>query len=163
MNRPFGILLFLLCATLLGCQKSTKNVYANISGTVSFNGQPIQKGLITFAVEGLPPTTMDIIDGKFDGQAIVGSNKITVSARRKAAAVPGVKGGAAAQKNADTQLKGYMKFKAEAGQYGGPPKDYDPTMVEYIPSEWNQDSKQMRVVEAGAANEFKFDIRGEKK
>lgn len=163
MNRPFGILLFLFLVTLIGCQKGDRQVYANISGTVTFNGQPIQKGLITFAVEGRPPTTMDIIDGKFDGQAIVGSNKVTVSARRKAASVPGAMGGAASQKDADTQLKGYMKFKAEAGQFGGPPKDYDPTMVEYIPADWNQDSKQMRVVEAGAANEFKFDIRSEKK
>lgn len=163
MNRPIGIFLFLLFATFLGCQKSAKNVYANISGTVTFNGQPIQKGLITFAVEGLPPTTLDITDGKFDGQAIVGSNKITVSARKKAATVPGAKGGAAAQKDADTQLKGYMKFKAEAGQFGGPPKDYDPTMIEYIPPEWNQHSTQMRVVEAGAANEFKFDIKSDKK
>jgi len=163
MNRPFGILLFLLFATLIGCQKSDRQVYANISGTVTFNGQPIQKGLITFSVEGRPPTTMDIIDGKFDGQAIVGNNKITVSARKKAASVPGAKGGSASQKDADTQLKGYMKFKAEPGQYGGPPKDYDPTMVEYIPSDWNQDSKQSRVVEAGAANEFKFDIRSDKK
>lgn len=163
MNRLLGCLLFFFLAMFVGCQQGDRQVYANISGTVTFNGQPIPKGLITFAVEGRPPTTMDITDGKFDGQAIVGSNKITVSARKKAASVPGAKGGAASQKDAETQLKGYMKFKAEPGQFGGPPKDYDPTMIEYIPPEWSQNSTQMRVVEAGAVNEFKFDIKGEAK
>ena len=33
-------------------------------------------------------------------------------------------------------------------------------MVEYIPAEWGTESKQMRVVEAGAANDFQFDIKG---
>jgi len=34
--------------------------------------------------------------------------------------------------------------------------------VEYIPPEWGVQSKQMRVVEAGATNEFKFEITGPK-
>jgi hypothetical protein len=165
MNRPIGICLFLILATIIGCQQGDRQVYANVSGTVTYNGQPIEKGKITFSVEGRPPTTMDIVDGKFSGQAMVGSNKVSVSARRKATKGGQVLGGAASAKDAESQMKGYMnvKFKGAPGEYGGPPKDYDPTMVEYIPTEWNQDSTQMRVIEAGAINELKFDIKGDVK
>jgi hypothetical protein len=160
MNRFLRLLPFLLLATAVGCQKGDKLAYANVKGKVTYNGKPIAKGQITFALEGRPPSTMDIEDGKYTGQAMVGSNKVSVSARKKVAAVPKAKGGAVAAKDADTQMKGYMKFKAGKGEFGGPPLDYDPTLVEYIPAEWNTQSKQMRVVEAGAPNEFDFDIKG---
>jgi hypothetical protein len=52
-----------------------------------------------------------------------------------------------------------MKLK-KAGEFGGPPIDYDPTMVEYIPPEWGIQSNQMRVVESGGANNFDFEIKG---
>src|SRR5262245_12804781 len=131
MNRPLRyLLLFLHLATVVGCQRGDKPTYANVKGSVMFNGKPIDKGQITFALEGRPPSTMDIVDGKFAGQAMVGSNKVSVSARRKSAT-------ASLPKSADVQIKGYQaKFKANPGEVGGPPIDYDPTMVEYIPPEW---------------------------
>ena len=153
MNRLLGLLPFLILVMAVGCH-GNKPVYANVKGTVTFNGKPIEKGLITFAVEGKPPATSDIVDGKFSGQAMVGSNKVTVSAKKKTAAPPKL------DKHADAQIKGYMKFKAGPGEFGGPPLDYDPTLVEYIPPEWGTQSKQMRVVEAGAPNEFDFAIKG---
>jgi hypothetical protein len=153
MNRPLGCLLFLLLATVVGCQRE-KQTYANVKGTVTFNGKPIEKGQIIFALEGGPPSAADIVDGKFSGQAMVGSNKIIVSAKRKSPTPPVL------DPHAKTQIEGYMKFKAGPGKFGGPPADYDPSMVEYIPAEWNTRSTQMRVVEAGAANEFEFNIRG---
>ncbi len=155
MNRSLGFLLFLILATVVGCQKGDKQTYANVKGTVTFNRKPIEKGQITFALEGRPPSTMDIVDGKFSGQAMVGSNKVSVSARKKSANPPKL------TKDAEAQIKGYQeKFKAAPGEFGGPPADYDPTMVEYIPPEWGTQSTQMRVVETGAANEFQFDIKG---
>jgi hypothetical protein len=160
MNRPLQFLLFLILATVIGCQQGDKQTYANVKGTVTFNGKPIDKGKITFAVEGRAPSTMDIVDGTFSGQAMVGSNKVSVSARRKAATPPQVRGGAAAAKDAEAQISGYMKFRGEKGEFGGPPIDYDPTMVEYIPPEWGTQSTQMRVVEAGVANDFEFIIKG---
>jgi hypothetical protein len=163
MNRPLGLLLCLVLATVVGCQKGDKPTYANVKGTVTYNGKPIEKGQITFALEGRPPSTMDIVDGKFSGQAMVGSNKVSVSAKKKVATPPPVKGGAAAAKDAQSQIKGYMKFKAAKGEFGGPPLDYDPTMVEYIPPAWGIHSTQMREVKAGAANEFQFDIKGPSK
>jgi hypothetical protein len=162
MNRPLGILLFLILATVVGCQRGDKPSYANVKGTVTFNGKPIEKGQITFAMEGRPPSTMDIDDGKFNGQAMVGSNKVSVSAKKKVAVAPQIKGGAGEAKHAQTQMKGYMEkqFKGAPGEFMGPPIDYDPTMVDYIPLEWGLQGKQTRVVEAGSANEFEFNIKG---
>src|SRR6266852_8687545 len=160
MNRLLGFFLFLILATVVGCQQGSKQTHANVTGKVTFNGKPIEKGQITFALEGRPPSTMDIVDGKFAGEAMVGSNKVSVSARKKVATPPRVKGSAAAAKDAEAQIKGYMKFKAAKGEFGGPPLDYDPTMVEYIPPEWGPHSTQMRVIEAGKTNEFDFDIKG---
>jgi len=162
MNRPLRFLVFFILAPVVGCGPGgEKLTYANVKGTVTYNGKPIDKGQITFAVEGRPPSSIDIVDGKFAGQAMVGSNKVSVSARKKAATQPQVKGGAAAAKDADAQIKGYMNMKEKKpGEFGGPPIDYDPTMVEYIPPEWGPHSTQMRVVEAGAANDFQFEIKG---
>ena len=158
MNRPLGLLLlFLLLATVVGCQRGDKLAYANVKGTVTFNGKPIEKGQITFAIEGRPPSTMDIVDGKFSGSAMVGQNRVMVSAKRKGTAPIVAKGA----KDADAQIKGYMDKKK--GEFGGPPMYYDPTMVDYIPQEWGMASRQTRVVEAGAGNKFEFDIKGAEK
>ena len=159
MNRPLRFLLFLILATVVGCQQREKQSYATVKGTVTFNGKPIEKGQITLALEGRPPSTMDIVDGKFDGQAMVGSNKVSISAKKKVATPPQVKGGSAAAKDADAQIKGYMKWKAP-GEFGGPPLDYDPTMVEYIPPEWGSESRQKRQVEPIPTNEFDIVITG---
>jgi len=139
---------------VLGCQGGDKPNYANVKGTVTYNGKPIEKGKITFAIEGRPPSTIDIVDGKFTGQAMIGSNKVSVSAKRKTATAANL------PKEAKAQIEGYTKMRGQNGEYGGPPIDYDPTMVEFIPPEWGAVSTQMRVVEAGATNEFEFDIRG---
>jgi hypothetical protein len=161
MKRLLGLLLVLLLATGVACQKGEKLAYANVKGTVNYNGKQIEKGQITFALEGRPPSTMDIVDGKFAGSAMVGQNKVSVSARRKSATGPQAKGGGAAgATDHDAQVKGYMKFKGKPGEFGGPPADYDPTMVDYIPPEWGTHSTQMRVVEAGAPNDFQFEIKG---
>jgi hypothetical protein len=158
--------LVILLATVVGCQPSDKPAYVGVKGKVTFNGKPIEKGQITFAVEGRAPSTMDVVDGKFAGEAMVGSNKVSVSARKKTATPPWVKSGAvaakggAAARDAEAQIKGYMKFKAGKGEFGGPPLDYDPTMVEYIPPEWGVHSTQMRMVEPGKTNDFEFDIKG---
>ena len=140
---------------------------SSADGTVTFNAKPIEKGQITFAVEGRALSTMDIVGGKFAGEAMVGSNKVSVSAKKKVATPPWTKSGAvpakvsaAAARDAEAQIKGYMKFKAGKGEFGGPPLDYDPTMVEYIPPEWGMHSTQLRTVEAGKTNEFEFDIKG---
>jgi hypothetical protein len=152
MNRLFPVLIFLILATVVGCQ-GDKLSYANVKGTVTFNGTPLDRGQITFAVEGRPPTTMDIVDGKFSGQAVVGSNRISVSARKKAATQPKL------STDAEAQIKGYKEYMRGKGKGGSDP-DFDPSSVDYIPPDWGTQSKQMRVIEAGATNELEFDIKG---
>jgi hypothetical protein len=152
MKHPLRFFLFLILASVVGCQQREKQAYANVKGTVTFDGKPIEKGQITFALEGRPPSTMDVVDGKFSGQAMVGSNKISVSAKKKSATALKL------PKEAEIQIKGYQeKMKREIGQ---PPVDFDPSMVEYIPPEWGQHSTHMQVVEAGMTNEFEFEIKG---
>jgi hypothetical protein len=155
MNRLFGFFLVALIATVVGCEKSEKLSYANVSGTVNYNGKPIEKGQIVFSVAGYPPTVSDIVDGKYTGQAVIGSNRVSVSAKKKGTA-PAIQGAAQA-KNAETQRKGYMKKLADEGT---PVADADPSMVDYIPAEWGTESKQTRVVEAGAPNKFDIEIKG---
>jgi hypothetical protein len=122
---------------------------------VTFNGKPIEKGQITFATDGRAPSTMDIIDGEFNGQAMVGTNKVSVSAMKKTANAK------ALPKEAISQIKGYQqKFKDQPSTGGGTINEFDPTMVDYIPPEWGTQSKETRVIEAGGANEFEFHIKG---
>src|SRR5205814_996135 len=116
---------------------------------------PISKGTITFAVAGRPPSTMDIDDGKFNGQAMVGENRVSVSAKKRSANAPKL------PPEAQKYMKGYQdKFKEMPGQDAGSISDNDPSMVDYIPKEWGMlGSKQTRMVESGLTNEFEFPIK----
>jgi len=113
MNRPLVFLLFLLLATVVGCQGKPR--YTNVKGTVTFNGKPIDKGEIFFTVEGQTPSSMDIVDGKYTGQAMVGSNRVSVSARKKSGSAPKLPPAAQAQ------IKGYKEWMRGKGQGGDPP------------------------------------------
>ena len=53
--------------------------------------------------------------------------------------------------------KGYIENK---GGGGGTSAPFDPTMEDYIPPEWGKSSRQVRVVEAGAPNNFDIIIKG---
>jgi hypothetical protein len=154
MNRFLLKFLFLSMVALVGCNgNSPKQSYASVSGTVTFNGAPLEKGTITFSIPGFPPTSTEIIDGKFAGQAMVGTNTISISAKKKGKGFA-LRGDAA--RDAETQRKGYLKKFEEEGT----PIDHDPTLVEIIPEEWNTKSQQKRIVEAGVDNKFEFIIKG---
>ena len=151
MKRLLGSILFLLLVTVVGCGQSGSPKYANVKGKVTLNGKPIEKGQITFVVQGQAPSTMLISDGTYSGQAMIGVNNVSVSAMKHSATAAPV------PKAAQIQIKGYMEKKK--GEPGGPTGDYDPNLVESIPPEWGSHSKETRVVEAGAANEFDIDIK----
>jgi len=141
-------------AAVIGCSGGDGVKYTKVKGTVKYNGKPVEKGFIIFKVEGMPPSSIDIVDGEFHGQAMVGTNKVSVSALKKAAAGSGPKMDA----HAKTQSQGYRKFKREDG---GAPTEFDPTtMVDYIPPEWGARSTHTMVVEAGAPNDFTITIKG---
>jgi len=154
MNRFSGFLFCLILAMVVGCEQHEKLKYANVKGSVTFGGKPLEKGQVTFAVAGLPPSSMEVVDGKFAGTAMVGENIVAVSAKRKsAAAVPRLPPGAKAQMEG---YKEYMRGKTASGDV----PEMDLTSVETIPPEWSSKSKQMRVVEGGRTNEFDIDIKG---
>jgi hypothetical protein len=135
-----------------GCGSSGPIPYANVSGTVTYNGQPLTKGQITFFTDGRPPSAIEIVDGKYAGQAMVGSNRIQISAYRKTNKERPLP---------DTARKQYEAYQAmNKGGGGGASDQFDPGMEDYIPPEWGRESKQVRVVEAGAANKFDFDVKG---
>ena len=151
MNKLHVSIPFLILLTVVGCGGGDKPQYANVKGKVTFNGKPIEKGQITFAMDGRAPSTMTIVDGEFNGQAMVGTNKISISAMKKTATAPSL------PKAAQTQIKGYQKYKREDQ---GTSSEYDASMVEYIPPEWGAQSKETRVIEAGTTNEIEIHIKG---
>ena len=138
---------------VVGCGKDDgAPAYTNVSGTVTYNGKPLEKGIITFSTDGRPPSAMDVVDGKFAGQAMVGSNKVAVSAFRKSSKERKIPA------SAQAQYKAYQAMNK--GGASGTSEQFDPTMEDYIPAEWGQESKQIRVVEPGGANNFQFEIKG---
>jgi hypothetical protein len=154
MNRSLALVPFLVLVTVAGCQRGDKSQFANVKGKVTYNGSPIEKGEIAFTHEGQPPMTMKIVDGAFNGQAMVGRNKVAVTAWKKNPTAA-----RRLSEHAQIQMRGYQeKFKHE--KKGGPISEYDPTTVNYIPPEWGAQSKETRVVEAGSANDFEFDVKG---
>jgi hypothetical protein len=143
--------LALALAVVVGCGKSDGRTYANVSGTVTYNGKPLEKGQITFQIVGMPHTAADIVDGKYTGQAAVGSNRVAIAAFRKATkerALP------------ETAKKQYAAYQAlNKGGGGGSLPQFDPSMEDYIPEDYGKESKQFRVVEPGQ-NTFDFNIKG---
>jgi hypothetical protein len=137
---------------VVGCGKKDAPAYAAVSGTVMYNGSPLAKGQITFQTDGRPPTMADIVDGKYAGQAMVGSNKVSIAAFRKAAKQRELPPGA------QKQVEAYRAMNKGGG--GGSSEQFDPSMEDYIPGEYGRESKQVRVVEAGAPNTFDFNIKG---
>jgi hypothetical protein len=123
-----------------------------VSGTVTYNGQPLPKGQITFSTEGRQPSMIEIVDGKFAGQAMIGSNRVMVSAFRTTSKE---------RQYPDTAKKQIEAYRAMNKGGGGESSDqFNPTMEDYIPPEWGRGSKQVRVIEAGGQNKFEFEIKG---
>jgi hypothetical protein len=146
----------LAIGVVVGCgAKNPAPSYANVSGTVTYNGKPLEKGIITFATDGRQPTIADIVDGKYTGQAMVGSNKVSIGAYRKATKERKLPA------TAQQQYKAYQEMNKGGG--GGTLEQFDPSMEDYIPEDYGKASKQIRVVEAGAPNVFDFNIKDIKK
>jgi hypothetical protein len=160
MSR-FSIGILAIAVGVCGCDSNKPPAYTSVSGTVELDGRPLEKGTIAFTTDGRPPSVMDIVDGRFVGQAMVGSNKVTISSKRKKAS--------AAAKNPGTAaiIEGYKKMQEQRAAQGGGGGggSYDTSamdMEEIIPKDYSGDSKQIRVVEAGGQNKFDFLIKSGK-
>jgi len=51
---------------------------AQVKGTVSLDGKPMQKGEVMLSVTAQPPKTLEIKNGTFEGEVFVGKNSIEV-------------------------------------------------------------------------------------
>src|SRR5262249_3663236 len=133
---------------VVGCGTKDEPSYANVSGTVTYDGKPLDKGQITFGIPGRPPSEADIVDGKYTGQAMVGKNRIQISAYRKSA-----KQKKLPTESAQKQMEAYQRLnKSGGGMKEG--DRFDPSMEDYIPDDYGKESRQFRVVEAGGQNVF---------
>jgi hypothetical protein len=137
---------------MMSCSKDGAPSYAKVSGTVTYNGQPLPRGQITFSLEGRPPTMVEIVDGKYSGQAMIGSNRVQIAAFRKRTTERKL------PETAKKQIEAYQALNKSGG--GQSSDQFDPSMEDYIPPDWGQDSKQIRVVEKSGQNSFDFDIKG---
>lgn len=143
MRRACGILVGLVgFAVLSGCGGDPQGRQP-ISGTVSLDGAPVEKGNINFTpVDTAPTSTGGPIEaGKFSFERskglAAGKYRVKVNAPK-----PGTGG---------TVVEGAM------------PGDPVPPPVELIPPEWNTSSTQTVEVQTSGKNEFNFDIKSKAK
>lgn len=66
-----------------GCNSTKEPEVAEVSGKVELDGKPMPSGKIVFDQTGMPPDTLDVKDGKFEGKAKVGTAKVRISSYRQ--------------------------------------------------------------------------------
>lgn len=91
MNRQLSLLLLIsLLVVLAGCGGDNGPKLFRISGTVTFDGQPVKDGDILFVFEDskLGPDAGKIVDGKFSLMAKAGKTKVKITAARELAGKP---------------------------------------------------------------------------
>jgi hypothetical protein len=123
---------------LPGCGGPTDDLPREpISGTVKFDGQPLETGVITFmskSAKVITPASAMIRDGSFsiprESGPVPGTYTVVITANAGAITTPG----------------------AAPGQLGKFPK-------EIIPHQYNTNSTLIQEVKAGADNRFDFDLR----
>ncbi len=68
---------------LIGCKKDALNY--RVTGSVTFNGEPIPEGVINFIAEdsAVAPDSAKIVNGRYDARVKAGRKKIEVYAHRE--------------------------------------------------------------------------------
>lgn len=84
----FVVSFVFLCAAvaLAGCDKkapaAAKRV--RVTGSVTLDGKTVTVGNVAFDAEnGEPPAVFSVVDGKYEGVAAIGKNKVRIAATRK--------------------------------------------------------------------------------
>lgn len=134
--RRFVVSFALILATvaLAGCGKNaTASKRVRVNGSVSLDGKAVTVGTVVFDAEnGEPPGSFTIVDGKFEGVAAVGKNKVRIAATRKVS----------------------MKEKYKMDGPG-----YDEMVEEnMLPARYNDGSLTREVLESGD-NKFDFELK----
>src|SRR5689334_20819800 len=80
MNRlALAVCLGLAIGVNSGCSKGPPPIQiAKVKGTVNIDGKPVPTGEIHFGILGEAPRVSKIAEGKFEGEAPVGENKVEV-------------------------------------------------------------------------------------
>ncbi len=137
-----GTLAAALLVALTGCGggKPPEQAKAKVKGTITLDNKPLQTGKIVFdAANGQPPADMDILDGKFEGNAPVGKCKVQITSFKQ------------------------MTMKEKLEKEGKKPMDgpgYDqPMEVNLLPDRYNVKSEITREVFADKPNDFTFDLK----
>jgi hypothetical protein len=129
------ILVAVLAASLAGCDSGKKGGSITVSGTVKFNGDPIENGTITFlpADDKGAASSARITNGSYTIQTDPGAKKVSIMAEREV-------GGEAAE-----------QLRAE-GRDGVPTE-------QYLPPEFNSKTKLEYTVESGGGTKD-FELEG---
>lgn len=126
--KPLRTLLLLLLPVLFasGCKSGDGKV--DVSGTVTFNGKPVEEGTVQFVHTADTADTVTITNGKYATRIPPGSKKIVVHGYRK------------------------------TGEFLRDPTDKQsgyPVVENYIPSKFNQQSElTTEVTQAGGVHNF---------
>lgn len=130
---------------LVGCggQKPPSQPVAKVKGTITLDNKPLQTGRIIFdASNGQPPADLDILDGKFEGNAPIGKCKVSITSFKQ------------------------MTYKEKLEREGKKPMDgpgYDqPSEVNLLPERYNTKSEITREISADKPNDFTFELKSSK-
>src|SRR5262245_41049438 len=102
--------------------------YAPVKGTVTLDDKPLADGVVTFTRDGEVPTQLTITNGRFDGKAVAGSNRIQ-----------------------------FAVFKHPPPQQGPLPRPgMEPSAENILPARYHQLSDWRREVTESGPNEYAF-------
>jgi len=147
----YGMVLICLSAMQWGCAGGSKSDTASVKGTVTWNGQPIEQGVVLFVYS----------PGKDSAEKIMVPAKI-----QQGAYSLDVKSGPVVGKNR-IEIRA-MKNTGETREVFSDPapgsKEVKSQLVEvqrhYIPKQYNDDSTLTEIVQSGE-NKFDFALTGE--
>ncbi len=83
--RLGGILMLLICASLVGCGGAPDGM-VEVSGAVTWNGQPLETGFVTFVPDrSKSPQAGKIENGRFQFNVYPGQNVVRILSEKKGA------------------------------------------------------------------------------
>jgi hypothetical protein len=78
-----GILMLLTCAVFVGCGGAPDGM-VEVSGAITWNGQPVETGFVTFAADpSKGPQSGKIENGRYRFNAYGGQNVVRIQAEKK--------------------------------------------------------------------------------
>lgn len=120
--RVIGAVVLFLLATVLVVGCGGEDPFGELSGTVSYDGKPINDGAITFIPDNGPTAGCVIKDGRYVAKVALGPTKVKISG---------------------SNLVGHKKV------YDTPDSPVMPVMAEVVPAKYNQATELRYDVQPG--------------